>query len=80
MTKARYTPNPGESKIVDIDGLVADVYAMMSERQRAAALGRLVDLLVARNIMTGGDVLHVLGVTGTLSLTDPLALPAPPTE
>lgn len=73
--RARYTPH-GFSKadVVDVAEFVAeelDGPAQLRDRKMALALGRLIDLLAANGVMTGGQVLHVLGYTnGRLEVED----------
>jgi hypothetical protein len=76
--RAKYTPRDKPTEQVGVVKFTAEAFS--GHRNRSGPLGvgnpehtlaRLIDLLASRGIMTGGDVLAILGFTsGTLELVD----------
>jgi hypothetical protein len=66
--RAIHTPKGGKPETVEIRRLATD---RIEDGPIAPVLGRLIDYLVASHGMTGGQVLHVLGIPdGTLEVED----------
>ncbi len=66
--RAIHTPKGGKPETVEIRRFAT---SRIEQGPIAPVIGRLIDYLVASHGMTGGHVLHVLGISdGTLKVED----------